>query len=64
GPHQEQARSIYSRLRENLIGNVFAQYQDTRFFWEQYNPETGIGQRTHPFTGWTTLIVLIMAEKY
>ncbi|KAJ2461656.1 Processing alpha glucosidase I [Coemansia sp. RSA 2424] len=64
GPHQEQAQSIYSRLRENLIGNVFAQYQDTRFFWEQYNPETGIGQRTHPFTGWTTLIVLIMAEKY
>ncbi|KAJ2491174.1 Processing alpha glucosidase I [Coemansia sp. RSA 2050] len=64
GPYQEQARSIYTRLRENLMGNVFEQYQSSRFFWEQYNPEDGSGQRTHPFTGWTTLIVLIMAEKY
>ncbi|KAJ2345688.1 Processing alpha glucosidase I [Coemansia sp. RSA 2673] len=64
GPYQEQARSIYTRLRDNLIANVFEQYQSSRFFWEQYNPEDGAGQRTHPFTGWTTLIVLVMAEKY
>ncbi|KAJ2072358.1 Processing alpha glucosidase I [Coemansia sp. S142-1] len=64
GPYQEQARSIYTRLRDNLIANVFEQYQGSRFFWEQYNPEDGAGQRTHPFTGWTTLIVLVMAEKY
>ncbi|KAJ1720256.1 Processing alpha glucosidase I, partial [Coemansia erecta] len=64
GPYQQQVQRIYSRLRENLISNVFAQYQASRFFWEQYNPETGEGQRTHPFTGWTTLIVPIMAEQY
>ncbi|KAJ2601754.1 Processing alpha glucosidase I [Coemansia sp. RSA 1722] len=64
GPYQGQAQRIYSRLRENLINNVFAQYESSHFFWEQYNPETGAGQRTHPFTGWTTLIVPIMAEKY
>ncbi|KAJ2007257.1 Processing alpha glucosidase I [Coemansia thaxteri] len=64
GPYQEQARRIYTGLRENLVNNVFAQYRDTRFFWEQYNPESGSGQRTHPFTGWTTLIVNVMAEKY
>ncbi|KAI9505236.1 glycoside hydrolase [Coemansia spiralis] len=64
GPYQEQAQRIYTNLRQNLIRNVFEQYQETRFFWEQYNPEDGSGQRTHPFTGWTTLIVPIMAEKY
>ncbi|KAJ2719794.1 Processing alpha glucosidase I [Coemansia sp. Benny D115] len=64
GPHKEQAQRIYSRLRDNLIQNIFSQYKSTRFFWEQYNPETGKGQGTHPFTGWTTLVLPIMAESY
>ncbi|KAJ1949901.1 Processing alpha glucosidase I, partial [Linderina macrospora] len=55
GPFQKQAARIYSQLRTNLIANIFKQYEDTRFFWEQYNPETGAGKGTHPFTGWTTL---------
>jgi len=32
--------------------------------WEQYNARTGQGQRNKPFTGWTSLVALIMAEKY
>ncbi|KAJ2401509.1 Processing alpha glucosidase I [Coemansia sp. RSA 2559] len=64
GPYQEQARRIYTSLRQNLIDNIFKQYKASRFFWEQYNAEDGHGQGTHPFTGWTTLVVLIMAEKY
>ncbi|KAJ1737476.1 Processing alpha glucosidase I [Coemansia sp. Benny D160-2] len=64
GPYQEQAQRIYTGLRRNLIDNIGKQYRESRFFWEQYNPEDGHGQGTHPFTGWTTLIVLIMAEKY
>ncbi|KAJ2254706.1 Processing alpha glucosidase I [Coemansia sp. RSA 455] len=63
-PYQEQAQSIYTRLCDNLITNVFEQYQSSRFFWEQYNPEDGTGQCTHLFTGWTALIVLVMAKKY
>ena len=33
---------------------------ETGFAWEQYNPETGKGQRTQHFTGWTSLVVKIM----
>ncbi|KAJ2222983.1 Processing alpha glucosidase I [Coemansia sp. RSA 520] len=64
GPHQEQANRIYSKLRQNLVRNILDQFRQTRFFWEQYNPHDGHGQGTHPFTGWTSLVVLIMAEKY
>lgn len=44
----------------NLIKTVYDSWQETGFAWEQYNPETGKGQRTQHFTGWTSLVVKIM----
>ncbi|KAI9934044.1 Processing alpha glucosidase I [Aspergillus wentii] len=61
GPHQDQAREIYSRLRKNLVENVFKEWKETGFAWEQYNPETGKGQRTQHFTGWTSMVVKMMS---
>ena len=43
------------------MNNVLNQWEETGFAWEQYNPETGAGQRTQHFTGWTSLVVKIMA---
>ncbi|PLN83537.1 glycoside hydrolase [Aspergillus taichungensis] len=61
GPHQEQAREMYSKLRTNLVENVFQNWKETGFAWEQYNPDTGKGQRTQHFTGWTSMVVKIMS---
>lgn len=55
-----QATRIYTELRQNLVQNVFNEWERTGFAWEQYNPETGAGQRTQHFTGWTSLVVVIM----
>jgi mannosyl-oligosaccharide glucosidase len=60
GPHRDQARKMYSDLRKNLVSNVFNEWKKTGFAWEQYNPETGGGQRTQHFTGWTSLVVKMM----
>ncbi|KAI9880389.1 MAG: Processing alpha glucosidase I [Pleopsidium flavum] len=60
GPHQKQAREIYTKLRKNLVENVYNEWERTGFAWEQYSPETGAGQRTQHFTGWTSLVVKIM----
>jgi len=40
---------------------VYNSWRETGFAWEQYNAETGAGQRTQHFTGWTALVVKIMA---
>lgn len=64
GPYQAKAESIYGRLRENLIRNVFTEYKRTNYVWEHYNDKTGHGQGTFPMTGWTALIVRIMGENY
>ncbi|KAJ1976212.1 Processing alpha glucosidase I [Dimargaris verticillata] len=64
GPYQAKAQLIYRELRDNLISTVVKGYQDTGFFWEQYSLEDGQGRRAHPFTGWSSLIALIIAEKY
>ncbi|SPQ21135.1 69ecd459-f685-4579-8bc8-fe9ee5bd7476 [Thermothielavioides terrestris] len=63
GPHKETARDLYSRLRRNVVDTVFKSWEETGFAWEQYNPETGKGQRTQHFTGWTSLVVKIMAME-
>lgn len=51
---------MYTDLRRNLVINVFEQWKTTGFAWEQYHPDTGAGQRTQHFTGWTSLVVKIM----
>ena len=61
GPHKAQATKLYTNLRKNLVENVFDNWERTGFAWEQYNAETGEGQRTQHFTGWTSLVVKIMA---
>ncbi|KAF2755559.1 glucosidase I [Pseudovirgaria hyperparasitica] len=61
GPHRTQAANIYTSLRTNLVQTVYDSWLETGFAWEQYNPETGKGQRTQHFTGWTSLITKIMA---
>ncbi|XP_014255518.1 mannosyl-oligosaccharide glucosidase GCS1 [Cimex lectularius] len=64
GPYRQQAEDLYKELRHNLITNIFKQYVKTGYIWEHYNPKTGAGHGSHPFTGWSSLVVLIMAEMY
>ncbi|KAK5993671.1 putative mannosyl-oligosaccharide glucosidase [Cladobotryum mycophilum] len=63
GPFKEQARDLYSRLRKNLVDTVFKSWEETGIAWEQYHPETGAGQRNQQFTGWTSLVVKLMAME-
>ncbi len=63
GPFQSLTQNLYHHLRQNLIKTVFEEYKATGYVWEQYSHE-GKGKRSHPFTGWTSLITLIMSEKY
>ena len=62
--HIPRAEQIYTDLRKNAIENVFSEWKRTGYVWEQYDAETGEGRRSHPFTGWTALVVMIMTEKY
>ncbi|KAJ7273466.1 glycoside hydrolase family 63 protein [Mycena haematopus] len=64
GPYKARAQEIYQQLRKNIIDNVFKEYERTGYVWEQYNALTGEGMRSHPFTGWTSLVTLILAETY
>lgn len=61
GPLRNTARQMYTDLRTNIINTVYNSWRQTGFAWEQYNPNTGAGQRTQGFTGWTALVVNILA---
>lgn len=64
GPYQKAAGSLYSKLREALISNMFREYERSGYIWENYDDLDGKGKGSHPFTGWSGLILLIMSEKY
>lgn len=64
GPYKTQAAQIYTELRENVVKNMYKQYRETGYIWENYNDKTGQGKGCHPFTGWSALVTLIMAEIY
>ena len=64
GKNADRCAILYTDLRLNIIHTVLDEYERTGYTWEQYDEETGHGRRNHPFTGWTSLVVLIMAEKY
>lgn len=58
------AQNIHAKLRNNIISNVVGEYYKTGYVWEQYDDSTGQGKGCRPFTGWSALVVLIMAEEY
>ena len=62
--HAQLAGELYDQLRKNVVRNVLQQYQKTGYFWEQYDDTKGTGMGSHPFTGWTSLFVLMMAEHF
>ena len=64
GPYSQLAAELYSNLRKSLIQNMFTQYKKTGYLWENYDDVTGRGQGSHPFTGWSALVVLIMSEQF
>lgn len=64
GPNQALSQQIYDELRRNVVNTVEREYRRSGIIWEQYNPDTGFGQRTKGFTGWTSMIINIIAEEY
>lgn len=55
---------LYQNLRKCVMENIVKQYEKTGFFWEHYNDKTGEGEGTRSFTGWTALVLNIMAENF
>lgn len=60
----DRARKIYKDLSQNLINTVNKAWNDTGYIWEQYTEDNGNGNRVHPFSGWSSLILNIAYEKY
>eukprot|EP00930_Biecheleria_cincta_P047022 TRINITY_DN32526_c0_g1_i1.p1 TRINITY_DN32526_c0_g1~~TRINITY_DN32526_c0_g1_i1.p1 ORF type:complete len:927 (+),score=149.22 TRINITY_DN32526_c0_g1_i1:154-2934(+) len=59
---RELARQAYDSLRKGFIETVVSVHAKQRFFFENFDPKTGEGTGVGPFTGWTTLIALVIAD--
>ncbi|SMN22510.1 similar to Saccharomyces cerevisiae YGL027C CWH41 Processing alpha glucosidase I [Maudiozyma saulgeensis] len=57
------AKKLYNTLRENLINNVYGNWKETNYVYENYDPVDGHGTGSVQFTGWTSLIVNILRHQ-
>ena len=64
GTNAALALEAYTELRAGLLANLVEQYRRSGYLWENYNDTLGDGHGSHPFTGWTALLVLIAGESY
>ncbi|EFJ50126.1 hypothetical protein VOLCADRAFT_58521, partial [Volvox carteri f. nagariensis] len=58
------AAAAHDELRLRLLKTLVENYKRNGYLYEQYDDETGRGISSHPFTGWTALVTLIMAQDY
>lgn len=61
---RKRANKIYRDLRDNVLTCLDKSFRETGTLFEQYHAEDGKGLRAHPFTGWSSLVLLIAAEMY
>jgi mannosyl-oligosaccharide glucosidase len=65
GPHAARCGALADGLQERVVALVVGEYNRTGFIWEHYSSEHGgHGRGTHPFTGWSALVALMVAGRY
>lgn len=63
-PVRTKIRKAYHDLHQSLVDLVVNSHSATGFIWETYNGTDGKGFNNHPFTGWSALLVNVLAELY
>ena len=61
---KSRAKTLYNSARSNVIRSTYNAWMNTHYLFENYDDDTGNPQFGRPFNGWSSLILLIIAENY
>lgn len=57
---QAKMARVYRDLRVNVVQNVYREWVDTGFVWENYDDTSGAHRGAKNFLGWTSTVILMM----
>lgn len=64
GSDKEDTLTGFKKIRDGLVNSVYTEWARSGYFMENFDDRSGEGLYNKAFSGWTTLVLNVLSNKY